>query len=73
MTYWVKAIFKPPEYGLGLAHEQLAGEDVWGHSGDIFGFHTDLWYLPRSGVTSRRSSTTRPAARARTRTGWPSS
>jgi hypothetical protein len=51
MTHWVKAIFKPPEYGLGLAHEQLAGEDVWGHSGDILGFHADLWYLPRSGVT----------------------
>jgi D-alanyl-D-alanine carboxypeptidase len=51
MTHWVKAIFKPPEYGLGLAHENLAGEDVWGHSGDILGFHADLWYLPRSGVT----------------------
>jgi D-alanyl-D-alanine carboxypeptidase len=51
MTDWVKAVFEPPEYGLGLAHDQLAGEDVWGHSGDITGFHADLWYLPRSGVT----------------------
>ena len=51
MTDWVKAVYEPPEYGLGLAHDQLAGEDVWGHSGDITGFHADLWYLPRSGVT----------------------
>jgi CubicO group peptidase (beta-lactamase class C family) len=51
MTHWVKAIFKPPEYGLGLAHDELAGEEVWGHSGDITGFHADLWYLPKSQVT----------------------
>jgi D-alanyl-D-alanine carboxypeptidase len=51
MTQWVKAIFKPPEYGLGLAHDELAGEEVWGHSGDISGFHADLWYLPKSRVT----------------------
>ena len=51
MTDWVKAVFEPPEYGLGLAHDQLAGEQVWAHSGDITGFHADLWYLPRSGVT----------------------
>jgi len=51
MTEWVKAIYKPPEYGLGLAHDKLAGQDVWGHSGDITGFHADLWYLPNTGVT----------------------
>jgi D-alanyl-D-alanine carboxypeptidase len=51
MTQWVKALFKPPEYGLGLAHDELAGEEVWGHSGDITGFHADLWYLPKSRVT----------------------
>jgi hypothetical protein len=50
MTHWVKAL-EPPEYGLGLARDELAGEEVWGHSGDISGFHADLWYLPKSGVT----------------------
>ena len=51
MTDWVRAVFEPPEYGLGLAHDQLAGEEVWGHSGDITGFHADLWYLPASQTT----------------------
>jgi D-alanyl-D-alanine carboxypeptidase len=51
MTDWVKAVFEPPEYGLGLGHDELAGEEVWGHSGDITGFHADLWYVPKSGVT----------------------
>lgn len=51
MTEWVKAVFEPPEYGLGLAHDELGGEEVWGHSGDIVGFHADLWYLPKTGVT----------------------
>ena len=51
MTRWVQAVFKPPEYGLGLGHDELAGEEVWGHSGDISGFHSDLWYVPSSGVT----------------------
>jgi D-alanyl-D-alanine carboxypeptidase len=50
MTDWVKAL-EPPEYGLGLARDELAGEEVWGHSGDIVGFHADLWYLPNSQVT----------------------
>jgi D-alanyl-D-alanine carboxypeptidase len=50
MTRWVKAL-DPPEYGLGLGRDELAGEEVWGHSGDIVGFHADLWYLPGSGVT----------------------
>jgi D-alanyl-D-alanine carboxypeptidase len=50
MTHWMKAL-DPPEYGLGLARDQLAGEEVWGHSGDVLGFHTDLWYLPKSRVT----------------------
>lgn len=51
MTRWVKAIFQPPEYGLGLARDRLAGEEVWGHSGDITGFHADLWHVPESGIT----------------------
>jgi hypothetical protein len=50
MTHWVKAL-NPPEYGLGLGHERLAGEEACGHSGDISGFHADLWYLPHLGVT----------------------
>jgi D-alanyl-D-alanine carboxypeptidase len=50
MTDWVKAL-DPPEYGLGLAREELAGEEVWGHSGDIVGFHADLWHIPESAVT----------------------
>ena len=41
----------PPEYGLGLAHIQLAGQDAWGHPGGITGFHAEAWYLPKTGVT----------------------
>jgi D-alanyl-D-alanine carboxypeptidase len=51
MTQWVKAFGDAPEYGLGLMHIRLAGQDAWGHSGDIFGFHGDLWYLPAADVT----------------------
>jgi D-alanyl-D-alanine carboxypeptidase len=50
MTDWVKAL-DPREYGLGLGRDELAGEEVWGHSGDIVGFHADLWYVPGSEVT----------------------
>ncbi len=41
----------PPQYGLGLARDTLAGEEVWMHGGDIDGFHADLAYLPRRGAT----------------------
>jgi D-alanyl-D-alanine carboxypeptidase len=51
MTHWVKAVGDVPEYGLGLMHIRLAGQDAWGHSGDIDGFHSDLWYLPSADVT----------------------
>ena len=51
MTRWVKALGDTPEYGLGLMHIRLAGQDAWGHSGDIHGFHGDLWYLPSADVT----------------------
>jgi hypothetical protein len=47
----MKAVFQPPEYGLGVARDKLAGQEVWGQSGDITGFHADLWYLPDAGVT----------------------
>jgi len=50
-TRWVKAVFQPPEYGLGLGRDELAGQEVWGHSGDMLGFHADLWYVPRTGMT----------------------
>jgi D-alanyl-D-alanine carboxypeptidase len=51
MTRWVKSFGDAPEYGLGLMHIRLAGQDAWGHSGDIDGFHADLWYLPSADVT----------------------
>jgi D-alanyl-D-alanine carboxypeptidase len=41
----------PREYGLGLALGDLGGQEVWGHSGDITGFHADLVHLPKHGVT----------------------
>ena len=50
MTTWVDA-GDPPEYGLGLARDELAGEEAWGHIGDITGFHADAWHFPESGVT----------------------
>jgi D-alanyl-D-alanine carboxypeptidase len=52
MTQWVKASGDPPEYGLGLMHIRLAGRDAWGHSGDIYGFHADLWHLPSADLTA---------------------
>lgn len=51
MTRWVTASGDPPEYGLGLMHIRLGGQDAWGHSGDIDGFHSDLWYLPSAHLT----------------------
>jgi D-alanyl-D-alanine carboxypeptidase len=51
MTQWVKASGDPPEYGLGLMRIRLAGRDAYGHSGDIYGFHADLWHLPSADVT----------------------
>jgi D-alanyl-D-alanine carboxypeptidase len=51
MTRWVKAFGDAPEYGLGLMHLRLAGRDAWGHSGDIYGFHAELWHLPSADVT----------------------
>ena len=51
MTRWVEAFGDAPEYGLGLMRIRLAGHEAWGHSGDIYGFHADLWYLPSADVT----------------------
>jgi D-alanyl-D-alanine carboxypeptidase len=51
MTQWVPAIGDAQEYGLGLMRIRLAGQEAWGHSGDIDGFHADLWYLPARDTT----------------------
>ncbi len=40
-----------PEYGLGLARADLGGAQVWTHSGNIFGFHADLAYIPERKIT----------------------
>lgn len=42
---------EPPEYGLGLAHLDLGGEQVWAHNGNILGFHADLAYMPKQHAT----------------------
>jgi CubicO group peptidase (beta-lactamase class C family) len=38
-------------YGLGLGHQSVDGREVWGHSGDIPGFHAELWHLPDQDLT----------------------
>ena len=38
-------------YGLGLAHWELDGQDVWGHQGGMPGFHTELAHVPKEGLT----------------------
>ena len=68
MTDWVKAL-EPPEYRLGVARDELAGEEVWGHSGDIAGFHADLWHLPGRAITVAALINYRQAAKAPPRTG----
>ncbi len=40
-----------PEYGLGLARADLGGVQVWTHTGDSFGFHADLAYIPEREIT----------------------
>ena len=40
-----------PEYGLGLARADLGGVQVWTHTGNIFGFHADLAYIPEQKIT----------------------
>ena len=51
MTRFVRTLGEPPEYGLGLGRLELGGEQVWAHTGDIYGFHADLAYLPDQHVT----------------------
>jgi D-alanyl-D-alanine carboxypeptidase len=38
-------------YGLGLARDTLDGHLMWGHTGDGFGSHTELWHLPADDMT----------------------
>jgi D-alanyl-D-alanine carboxypeptidase len=38
-------------YGLGLAHQSVDEREVWGHVGDIPGFHAELWHLPAENLT----------------------
>jgi CubicO group peptidase (beta-lactamase class C family) len=38
-------------YGLGLGHQSVDGREVWGHGGDIPGFHAELWHLPKEDLT----------------------
>jgi D-alanyl-D-alanine carboxypeptidase len=38
-------------YGLGLARDTIDGRTMWGHTGDGFGSHTELWHLPAEDLT----------------------
>jgi D-alanyl-D-alanine carboxypeptidase len=38
-------------YGLGLALDTIDGHTMWGHTGDGFGSHTELWHLPADDLT----------------------
>jgi len=38
-------------YGLGVAHTDVHGQDVWAHGGRIPGFASDLYYLPKQRMT----------------------
>lgn len=38
-------------YGLGVAHQTVDGHEVWGHEGDGFGMHAELWHLPKEHLT----------------------
>jgi D-alanyl-D-alanine carboxypeptidase len=38
-------------YGLGLAKWYVGAHEMWGHSGDGIGTHSELWYLPKERVT----------------------
>jgi D-alanyl-D-alanine carboxypeptidase len=38
-------------YGLGLAKWGVDDHELWGHSGNGIGTHTELWYMPKERVT----------------------
>jgi D-alanyl-D-alanine carboxypeptidase len=38
-------------YGLGLGLDDSSGLEMWGHTGDGLGSHTELWHAPREDLT----------------------
>ena len=38
-------------YGLGLAKGSAGAVDLWGHEGNGYGTHTDLWHAPHERIT----------------------
>jgi D-alanyl-D-alanine carboxypeptidase len=38
-------------YGLGLAKWYVDDHELWGHTGDGIGTHSELWYMPKERVT----------------------
>jgi D-alanyl-D-alanine carboxypeptidase len=38
-------------YGLGLARDRIDDHTMWGHTGDGFGSHTELWHVPADNLT----------------------
>jgi D-alanyl-D-alanine carboxypeptidase len=38
-------------YGLGLAKWYAGDHELWGHTGDGLGTHSELWYMPKERVT----------------------
>jgi D-alanyl-D-alanine carboxypeptidase len=38
-------------YGLGLAKWSVDDHELWGHTGNGIGTHTELWYMPKERVT----------------------
>ncbi|MDA0162441.1 beta-lactamase family protein [Solirubrobacter ginsenosidimutans] len=38
-------------YGLGLGRDDSSGLEMWGHSGDGLGSHTELWHAPQKNLT----------------------
>jgi D-alanyl-D-alanine carboxypeptidase len=38
-------------YGIGLAQDRQDDRVMWGHTGDGWGSHTELWHLPKERVT----------------------
>jgi CubicO group peptidase (beta-lactamase class C family) len=60
-----------PGYGLGLASDASGGVQMWGHTGDGLGSHTELWHAPRerltvaiAGMTPSSKATRRSCARS---------
>jgi D-alanyl-D-alanine carboxypeptidase len=41
----------PLGYGLGLGRDTIDEHTMWGHTGDGFGSHTELWHVPAENLT----------------------